>query len=376
MINFSNDYSYTAAPEILQAMANPPCQPLPSYGRDAVSEQARETIRAAAQQPNAAVYFFAGGTQTNALALDVLLPSYAGVIAADTAHIAVHEAGAIEFTGHKIITLPSHDSHSNHSSNHVNHNGKIDATELTEWLADFHANSNRDIMVQPAMVYLTFPTELGTLYSAAEFLNIARICRENNLLLYVDGARMAYGLASQQTDIDLPLLAQHADAFCIGGTKCGAMFGEALVFPDPAQVPPQFQASIRQHGALLAKGWLVGQQFQALFAEHAHLYRSCGEKGCERAQEVLKVLEKHQSSCGMELVTPVQTNQVFVRVSDAMKRRLARTIAFADWRRAGEGSSVIRFVTSWVTTDADIAGLESALAAIERRRDQTSSSPE
>lgn len=372
MINFSNDYSYTAAPEILQALTQlpqPPHQPLPSYGRDAVSEQTRETIRAAAQKPNAAVYFFAGGTQTNALALDVLLPSYAGVIAADTAHIAVHEAGAIEFTGHKIITLPSHDSHSNH-------NGKIDAAELTEWLADFHANSNRDIMVQPAMVSLTFPTELGTLYSAAEFLNIARICRENDLLLYVDGARMAYGLASQQTDIDLPLIAQHADAFCIGGTKCGAMFGEALVFPDPAQVPPQFQASIRQHGALLAKGWLVGQQFQALFAKHAHLYRSYGEKGCERAQEVLKVLEKHQSSCGMELVTPVQTNQVFVRVGDAMKGRLALAIAFADWRRAGEGFSVIRFVTSWATTDADIAGLDSALAAIGRRRGQVSSSPE
>lgn len=372
MINFSNDYSYTAAPEILQVMSNPPRQPLPSYGRDAVSEQARETIRAAAQQPDAAVYFFAGGTQTNALALDILLPSYAGVIAADTAHIAVHEAGAIEFTGHKIIALPSHDSHSNHS----NHNGKIDPTELSEWLVDFHANSNRDIMVQPGMVYLTFPTELGTLYSAAEFLDIARICRENNLLLYVDGARMAYGLASEQTDIDLPLLAQHADAFCIGGTKCGAMFGEALVFPNPAQVPPQFQASIRQHGALLAKGWLVGQQFQALFAEQAHLYRSYGEKGCERAQEVLKVLEKHRSSCGMELVTPMQTNQVFVRVSDEMKGRLARTVAFSDWRRAGEGSSVVRFVTSWATTDADIAGLDSALAAIGRRRDQTSSSPE
>jgi threonine aldolase len=214
------------------------------------------------------------------------------------------------------------------------------------------------------------------LYSATELLNIARICRENNLLLYVDGARMAYGLASKQANIDLPLIAQHADAFCIGGTKCGAMFGEALVFPDPAQVPPQFQASIRQHGALLAKGWLVGQQFQALFAEHAHLYRSYGEKGCERAQEVLKVLEKHQSSCGMELVTPVQTNQVFVRVDDVMKERLARAIAFADWRRAGEGSSVIRFVTSWATTDADIAGLDSALAAIGRRRGQVSSSQE
>lgn len=371
MINFSNDYSYTAAPEILQALTQlpqPPHQPLPSYGRDAVSEQARETIRAAVHQPDAAVYFLAGGTQANALALDTLLPSYAGVIAADTAHIAVHEAGAIEFTGHKVITLPSRNSNDSHDSHDSNNSpdGKISPAELSAWLADFHADSNHDIMAQPAMVYLTFPTELGTLYTAAEFREIADICHKNDLLLYVDGARMAYGLASEHTDIDLALIAELATAFCIGGTKCGAMFGEALVFPHAAQAPAQFQASMRQHGALLAKGWLVAQQFQTLFAEQAQLYLRYGRAGNRWAQEVLEILMKHGERCGIELATPVQANQVFVTVTNNFKERLAHNVAFADWRRAGADKSVIRFVTGWATADADIAGLDNALTAIEQ----------
>ena len=359
MINFANDYSYTAAPEIMKALATPISQALPSYGLDAISDEARSLIRTATAAPDAAIRFLSGGTQANALALDTMLPRYCGIIAASTAHIANHEAGAIEFTGHKVLTLPSHSTYTNHSA-HANHSGKISATELAAYLEEFHAGSNREYMVQPGAVYVTYPTELGTLYTAAELREISDVCKANDLLMYLDSARMAYGLASPHTDVTLPLIAELCDAFCIGGTKCGAMFGEALVFPNPAKMPAHFDTSMRQHGALMAKGWLVAQQFRTLFENSGQLYLHYGQLGDDFAQQVTHVITKH----GLKLSEPVQTNQVFVTVSNALKRQLAGSVAFADWKRADGDNSVIRFVTSWANSRDDIAGLDRALEKI------------
>lgn len=347
MINLANDYSYTAAPEIFAGLAETADQALSSYGTDAVSESARRLIRTAAKKPNAEVRFLVGGTKTNAFALDILLPLYAGVVAAETAHIAMHEAGAVEFTGHKVITLPSHA-------------GKIHADDLTEYLEAFRTDPNRKLLAQPGAVYISYPTERGTLYSTAELRTISSICHKNDLLLYVDGARMAYGLAAHTSDAslpDLPLIAELCDAFCIGGAKCGAMFGESLVIPDPANAPAQFTAALRQHGALLAKGWLVGQQFKTLFTND--LYRHYGQLGVDRAAEVTRIVTDH----GLELAVPVQTNQVFVRISDSAKNRLAQKVSFADWKHENDGTNIIRFVTSWATTDDDLSEFEQILAA-------------
>jgi threonine aldolase len=351
-----------STPSTLPTSPTSPTQALPSYGLDAISDEARSLIRTATAAPNAAIRFLSGGTQTNALALDTMLPRYCGIIAASTAHIANHEAGAIEFTGHKVLTLPSYSTHTNNST-HANDSGKISATELAAYLGEFHAGSNREYMVQPGAVYVTYPTELGTLYTAAELREIATICKANDLLMYLDGARMAYGLASPHTDVTLPLIAELCDAFCIGGTKCGAMFGEALVFPDPAKMPAHFDTSMRQHGALMAKGWLVAQQFRALFDNGGQLYRHYGLLGDKLAQKLERAITRH----GLKPSEPVQTNQVFATVSNAMKQQLAGSVAFADWRRAEGDNSVIRFVTSWANSSDDIAGLDRALEQIAQK---------
>ncbi|MCI1984257.1 MAG: aminotransferase class V-fold PLP-dependent enzyme [Bifidobacteriaceae bacterium] len=348
MINFANDYSYTAAPEILKVMLSPTHkeQARPSYGVDDVSETARDLIRHAIRQPEATIRFLAGGTQANALALDTMLPRYSSIIAPDTGHIATYEAGAIEFTGRKIQTLP-------------NHNGTISAHQVEEYMEEFRASSLRGHMPQPGMVYISYPSELGTLYTAAELRALSQVCHDNDLLLYLDGARMAYGLAATSNDINLPLIAECCDAFCIGGTKCGAMFGEALVFSRPSTTPDHFGTSMRQHGALLAKGWLIGRQFAALFENDCHLYLHYGRLGVQRAQELQRTMKRH----GAKVAVSTQTNQVFVSVSDDTKRRLAQNVTFTDWGQLNDVTNVVRFVTCWANTDADIEGLEQALIA-------------
>lgn len=344
VINFANDYSYTAAPEIMKALAEPLPQALPSYGADTISENARSLIREAIRKPHATAYFLAGGTQTNALALDTLLPRYSSVIAADTGHIATYEAGAIEFTGHKIETLPGHE-------------GKISADQVTEYMRRFTTSGLRNHMPQPGLVYISYPTELGTLYTAAELRAMAEVCHSNDLLLYLDGARMAYGLASPHSDVSLPIIAECCDAFCIGGTKCGAMFGEALVFSHSSTVPDNFATSMRQHGALLAKGWLVAQQFTTLLENDLRLYMEFGRHGVEYAAKVQAVLGRH----GIDVAITRQTNQVFAQVSTALKQHMARSLAFTDWGWIGDITGVIRLVTGRASAEADIEGLERSL---------------
>ena len=250
MIHLESDYNNGAHEAVLRHFMESNAERTQSYGDDRFSEQARTLIRECCEAPDAQIWFLAGGTQTNATILDCVLQPYEGVLCAETAHINVHEAGAVEFTGHKVIPLPAHE-------------GKLAAGELRAWLATYFADETAEHMVRPGMVYITFPTELGTLYSADELRALHEICWQYGLLLYVDGARLAYGLAASQ-DVTLPLLAKLADIFYIGGTKCGALCGEAVVFPH-GDAPSHMLSRIKQHGALLAKSRVVGVQFEALF---------------------------------------------------------------------------------------------------------------
>ena len=238
MLHFANDYMQGACQEILDAVVRTNSENLAGYGADKYCESAKEKIRKACQMEDADVHFLVGGTQTNAVVINSMLQSYEGVIAVETGHISVHEAGAIEFTGHKVLTLP-------------HHNGKIDVNELREYLQTFYADGNHE-----HMVYISHPTEYGTLYTKKELTEISEICKKYEIPLFLDGARLAYGLMAKDTNVTLPDIARLCDVFYFGGTKVGALFGEAVVFTKN-NTPKHFVTRIKQHGALLAKGRLV-----------------------------------------------------------------------------------------------------------------------
>ncbi len=297
-------------------------------------------IRAAVGIPNASVFLLCGGTQTNATVIDALLKGYEGVIAAETGHIAVHESGAIEFGGHKVLTLPSH-------------NGKIDPDELREYLERYYADDAHEHMVWPGMVYLSLPTEYGTLYSEKELQRIREISLEYKLKLFVDGARLGYALASDSCDITLPRLAQLCDAFYIGGTKVGALCGEAVVFPKEA--PEHFFSTVKQHGALLAKGRLPGIQFETLFTDGLYFSISCN--AILRAMELKKLFEDR----GIPFYIDSPTNQQFPILSKAQMEALEGKVLYEIWERLPDGRCVTRFATSWATTPEDIEELAGLL---------------
>ena len=253
MLSFENDYSCAATPEIIESIRNTATEQYPGYGNDEICESAKAKIREACASPEAEIFFLVGGTQTNQIVIDSITPQYAGVVAADTGHVNVHEAGAIEFTGHKVLTLPHHD-------------GKIDATELDEYCATFYADGNYTHMVFPGCVYISQATEYGTLYTLAELEAIRKVCTKYDMPLFIDGARLGYALTATGNDVTLEDIARIADVFYIGGTKVGAMFGEAVVFTH-GNMPKNFVTLVKQHGALLAKGWLLGVQFDTLFTD-------------------------------------------------------------------------------------------------------------
>lgn len=256
MISFENDYSTGAHPRILEALAATNLEPAPGYGSDRFCESVAARIRAACDDETADVFFLTGGTQTNAVVISALLAGHEGVIAADTGHIAVHEAGAIEATGHKVLTVPECD-------------GKLRAADVEAYLETFYADASYTHMVFPGMVFIAHPSELGTLYSLAELEELSALCRRHQIPLYLDGARLAYGLAAPDTDVSLTDIARLTDAFYIGGTKCGALCGEAVVFPRGG-MPRHFLTHAKQHGALLAKGRLLGVQFDTLFTDRLY----------------------------------------------------------------------------------------------------------
>lgn len=311
------------------------------YGRDEFTAEARRVILEACGLEHGDVFLLEGGTQTNAVVIDRLLDHNDGVIATDTAHINVHEAGAIESNGHKILTLPNHD-------------GKIDAEEIRRYVTDFYRDETNPFMVRPAMVYITYPTELGTVYTRAELEAIRDVCAEFSMPLYIDGARLAYGLAADGSELTLRDIASLCDVFYIGGTKCGALFGEAVVARRP-ELLPRFVSLIKLHGATLAKGRLLGVQFATLFTDG--LYEEIGRHAVRLALK----LKAGFVDKGYRLLIDSPTNQQFIVLPNEKIDSLRTIASFELWGPRGEHETPVRFVTDWATTDADIDALAEAL---------------
>ncbi|HHT53506.1 MAG TPA: aminotransferase class V-fold PLP-dependent enzyme [Clostridiales bacterium] len=337
MLRFDSDYMEGAHPEILRRLSEINFEKNTAYGYDRYCETARQKIREACGVAGAEVYFLSGGTQTNAVAINAFLEPYEGVVAAETGHINVHEAGAIEAGGHKILTLPQH-------------GGKIRADELLALLRKFYSDEAREHMVRPGMVYISHPTEYGTLYSAGELRVLRRICDEYGMALYLDGARLGYGLAATGTDVTLPLIAECCDAFYIGGTKVGALFGEALVLPQAGRIKQMF-TRIKRQGALLAKGWLLGLQFDTLFTDGLY-YRISAH-----AVRMAEKLERGFCERGYRMFIKTPTNQKFVILEDEVLRGLSRRVGFCFWEKPDEEHTVVRFATSWATKEENVERL-------------------
>ena len=345
-LSFSCDYLEGAHPAILQRLCETNFAQTAGYGTDEYCESAREKIRAACGAPNAEIHFLVGGTQTNATVIDALLRSYEGVIAADTGHISVHEAGAIEFGGHKVLTLPQE-------------NGKITASQIRALLDQYEDDANRDHTVMPGMVYLSQPTEYGTLYRKAELEAIAEVCRKWKLPLFLDGARLGYGLMSRDTDVTIEDIARLTDVFYIGGTKVGALCGEAVVYPHGG-APKQMVTMIKEHGALLAKGRLNAVQFDALFTDS--LYTEISVNAIDRAEELKAVFRDR----GYAFFLNSPTNQQFVILPKTTLEALkARDVICTPWEPFGEDQMVVRFCSSWATTSAQVAALAEILDEVK-----------
>ncbi len=341
MLSFENDYVEGAHEQILKRLTETNMEQLSGYGTDYYCARAKEKIRAACACPDADIYFLVGGTQTNMTVIDGMLAPYEGVIAAVTGHVSVHEAGAIEYTGHKVLTLPQHI-------------GKIRADELETYLRTFWEDENREHMVYPGMVYISHPTEYGTLYTRTELEHLSSICRAHRIPLYLDGARLGYGLASRETDVILPVIADCCDAFYIGGTKVGALCGEAVVFTHH-NTPKHFLTIIKQHGALLAKGRLLGIQFDTLFTDD--LYLKISRRAIEMAESMKQCFR--EKGCTFHLESP--TNQQFLLLKDEELDRLKKQIAVSFWEKPDKDHTIIRFATSWATKETDILRLRKIL---------------
>ena len=336
MLVFENDYSEGAHPLVLEKLLETNMEKLSGYGNDRYTEEAREKIRKAVGKEDADVFFIAGGTQTNLVIISTMLKRYEGVIAAVTGHVNGHEAGAIEYTGHKVMTLPHHD-------------GKIDPEELDEMISGFYKDANHEHMVFPGMVYVSHPTEYGTLYSDKELTAISDICHRYDIPLFLDGARLGYALACPDSDLTLERIAELADVFYIGGTKVGALCGEAVVFT--RKTPEHFLTMTKQQGAMLAKGRLLGVQFSALFTDN--LYTEIAGNAIRQARKLKQALIDK----GYKMAIDSPTNQLFVILDSKMKERLSKDVRFGFWERIVDEHTVVRFATSWATTDEDIEKL-------------------
>lgn len=341
MIYFDSDYMAGAHPKVMERLLETNHLNTIGYGCDEYTKHAAELIRNACGQPNARVYFLVGGTQTNATVIDGLLSRHQGVVAAESAHINVHEAGAIEATGHKILTLPQYE-------------GKVLASDLKEYIDNFYSDDTYEHMVAPGMLYISFPTEYGTTYSYEELTKLSEICHNANIPLYIDGARLAYGLAAKGNNVTLKDIAQLSDVFYIGGTKVGALFGEAVVITNPTLLK-NFFPLIKQHGALLAKGRLLGVQFETLFENN--LYEEIGLQTVEKALRIRNLF----SSKGYKIVVDSTTNQQFIRLPNQIIDKLKENISFELWGPRGKTETVVRFVTGWATSHTDIDTLASIL---------------
>ena len=342
MVSFECDYNNGAHPKVLENLVKyNDAHPTP-YGFDEFSERAKDRIREACGLPDAQIFFLTGGTQTNATTIDSMLYQYEGVICVGSGHINVHEAGAVEFTEHKIITIADTD-------------GKMEAAVLDKYLDDYMHDGNKDHAVHPGLVYITFPTELGTLYTAQELSDIYHVCQRYEIPLYIDGARLGYGLMAEGCDISLPYLARHCDVFYIGGTKIGALCGEAVVFTN-RKAHKHFFSIQKQHGAVIAKGALIGLQFEALFTDD--LYFNLSRHAIKMAMRMKDIFKKKH----LEFYVDSPTNQQFVIIANEQVAKLDQIVGFTHFGQSDRHHTICRFVTSWATTDEELDELEKALS--------------
>lgn len=344
MIYFDSDYMAGAHPSVMKRLNETNLLETPGYGSDIFCKNARQLILDACDLDNGEVFFMTGGTQTNATVIDRLINRNDGVLAADTSHINVHEAGAIEAWGHKILVLQ-------------NHNGKITAEQVHDYISEFYKDDTFPHMVRPAMVYISFPTELGTIYSRKELTDLYETCQQYEIPLYIDGARLTYGLQSPKNDLTLKEIAHLCDVFYIGGTKCGLLFGEAVVTKQPSLLN-RFISLMKLHGGLLAKGRLLGVQFETLFTDS--LYDKIGKHGISMAMEIKDTFKKR----GYEIFIDSHTNQQFFVLPNNIIDKLKASVSFELWGTKGEKVTPVRFVTSWRTTLEDIQQLEEILSVL------------
>lgn len=337
MLSFLSDYTEGAHPKVLRKLNELNMISLPGYGEDEYCEEAKRKVKKFCGRDDLQVQFLTGGTQTNLLTISTMLRRYEAVIAAETGHINVHEAGAIEYSGHKVITLPSV-------------NGKVSGDDLEEYMEKFYGDDTHDHMSIPGMVYISHPSELGTLYSKAELKKLSDVCRKYDMPLYMDGARLGYGLVSNESDLTIEDIVELCDVFYIGGTKVGALCGEALVFTKN-NMPKGFVTMTKQQGAMLAKGRLIGMQFDALFTDDLYLEISRHAMKC--AMELKEAFIRK----GYTLYIDSPTNQQFVILSPEQFERLSKIAAFSVWEKIDSEHIAVRFVTSWATKEEDLQEL-------------------
>lgn len=341
MISFTSDYIAGAHPQVLQRLIETNLENLSGYGTDPYCASAIEKIKKAYECSSADVYFLVGGTQTNQIMIDTMLDSNEGVIAAETGHVSSHEAGAIEFTGHKVIQIQGTE-------------GKLTAEGVRSYLNTFFSDRNHEHMVFPGMVYISFPTEYGTLYSKEELTKLYDVCKEYKIPLYIDGARLGYGLCSKECDLKMTDIPKLCDAFYIGGTKVGALCGEAVVFTHN-NAPKHFVTKIKQHGALLAKGRVLGVQFDALFTDN--LYMTISKHAMDMAYRLKSLFAEK----GYKFFIESPTNQQFIILNNKKLEELQKEVEFSFWEKLDNDNTVVRFATSWSTTSEDIDALEKLL---------------
>ena len=343
MIQFQCDYNEGAHPAIMQRLIETNMEQTVGYGEDRYCAEARKAIIDAIKCPEASVHFLVGGTQANTTVIASLLRPYQGVICADTGHINVHETGAIEHTGHKVLALP-------------NHHGLISAQQIEQTILDHINEDGPEHMVQPGMVYLSFPTEIGTIYSKQQLADIYATCQRHHIPLFIDGARLGYGLTSPACDITIADLPHLCDVFYIGGTKVGALFGEAVVFTNSHYDVRNFRYHIKQQGGMLAKGRLLGLQFLTLFSHN--LYFEISQHAVAQAMRIREAFAKR----GIEFLVDSPTNQQFPILTDNQIEALSKQFLFSIWTHIDAHRTAVRFCTSWGTR---IEAVDQLVAAIE-----------
>ena len=341
MISFESDYTTGAHPRLLQRLAETNMEVLSGYGKDIYCETARKKIQEMCACPDADVFFLIGGTQTNAVVISSMLREYEGVIAAKTGHVSLHEAVAIEITGHKVLELSQVD-------------GKLEASVIKQFLEQFYKDENHEHMVFPGMVYVSYPTEYGTLYTKKELTDISKVCKEYEVPLFLDGARLGYGLMSREADLSLEDIAELCDVFYIGGTKVGALCGEAVVFTKN-NMPKHFVNHVKRHGALMAKGRLLGVQFDALFTDG--LYFEISKNAIDMAEKMKDIFKEK----GYRFYMESPTNQQFFIIENERLEKLKEKVRFGFWEKYDETHTVVRFASSWSTTEEDLKQLREIL---------------